>query len=222
MTHSAHYKETVASTSPAESPLLLLEISHADLAEPIRVVNDTDDFPYGSAYEWQANHVYAAGEKMIPPSIEGEPNYNGRFYQCTVGGASGATVPALPATVGQTVVDNAATWSCAGNQFKALAFRVKKPDDMEQQLPRAELAVDNIGRELVGWLEQSGGGRGASCRMMEMLRSDPSVIEWEVTLDLTNIQINALEVSGSLGFEDLLNKPAVPITYRPDIAPGLF
>lgn len=222
MTQSRRYVEKVASTSADEIPRILLEINHSALSEPIRVVNDSDDFPYDASYEWQAAHAYALNAVMIPPSVDGEPQYNGRYYVCTVAGTSGASLPALPTTVGQTVVDGGVTWQCAGNQFKAVAFQVKKPDDVEQQLPRAELAMSNVGKELVGWLEASGGGRGATCRMMEMLRSDPNTIEWEVTLDLVNIEINPAQVSGSLGFEDLLNKPAVAITYRPDVAPGLF
>lgn len=109
-----------------------------------------------------------------------------------------------------------------GNTFTAMAFRATLPDDLEQGNPRATLAVDNVGRELVGWLELSGGGRGATVRMIQVLRSAPNTIEWEVTLDLNDVQINLLEVTGTLGFEDILNLPGIPLTYRPDVAPGIF
>lgn len=222
MTRSRQFQETVNSTSADESPLLCLEISHPDLAEPIRVVNDNDDFPYGYANEWLPSHIYTAGQIVVPPAVEGEPGYNGRYYECVTGGTTGASAPVWPSVINDQVADGTATWKCAGNQFKAMGFRVKKPDDMENQMPQARLAVDNVGRELVGWLEQTGGGRGATCRMMEVLRSDPSIIEWEVTLDLTNIEITTPEVAGTLGWEDLLNRPGVPMTYRPDTSPGLF
>ena len=39
--YSAEYKSTLAKVSMEETPLILLEIDHPDLASPIRVVNDT-------------------------------------------------------------------------------------------------------------------------------------------------------------------------------------
>ncbi len=106
--------------------------------------------------------------------------------------------------------------------FTAMDFRATLPDDLESGSPRAQLSIDNVGRELTQWLEETAGGKGATVRMIQVLRSDPDTIEGDVTLDLTNLQVNALEVSGSLGFQDILNQPSIPLTYRPDVAPGLF
>lgn len=154
--YSAGFKEVLNDTGATEVPLLLLEITHADLASPIRVVNDN-----------------------------------------------------------QNLTSN-------GNLFVAIAFRATLPDDLDEGMPRAQLAVDNVGKDLVAWLEASNGGQGAQVRMMQVLRSAPNTIEWEMTLDLNNISMDMLEVRGTLTFEDILNQPAVPLTYRPDVAPGLF
>lgn len=154
--YSAAYRETINRVSAAEAPLLMIEIAHPQLTQPIRVVNDTQDL------------------------------------------------------------------TSNGNLFVALAFRATLPDDKDKQLPRARLAVDNVGRDLVGWLELSGGGEGATCRMMQVLRSNPNLIEWEVTLDLNNVSIDWVEVGGDLGFTDILNRPGTVITYRPDVCPGLY
>ncbi len=109
-----------------------------------------------------------------------------------------------------------------GDTFTALAFRCKLPDDLEGQLPRAELAVDNVGKELVQWLEASNGGEGAQVKMMQIRRADPNTVEWEQDLDLTNVKMNVQEVTGQLGFEDLLSRPAVTKMYNPVTAPGLY
>jgi hypothetical protein len=154
--YSANFKETIHATSAAEAPLILLEITHADLAQPIRVVNDNLDLVH------------------------------------------------------------------AGDTYTALAFRVMPPDDLSEGQPRAAIAIDNIGRELTQWLELSGGGQGATVRMIQVLRSDPDTVEWEVTLDLADVQVNMLEVTGTLSFDDILNLPAVPLSYRPDVSPGIF
>lgn len=153
---SPGFHEVINATSAPETPLLLLEITHPDLDEPIRVVNDTQDL------------------------------------------------------------------ICQGKRFVALGFRATLPDDQENQLPRARLSVDNVGRELTKWLEISSGGLGAECRMLLVLRSAPDLIEWDITMTLSNVSITPQEVTADLGFEDLLNRPAIPLTYRPDTAPGLF
>jgi hypothetical protein len=45
-----------------------------------------------------------------------------------------------------------------GNNYFATRFRLSRPDDKDQQTPQARLAVDNVGRELTQFLEQSNGG----------------------------------------------------------------
>lgn len=156
MPYSAAANKKINAVSADELPVLLLEITHPDLAVPIRVINDNADIIFET------------------------------------------------------------------NQYVALAFRASLPDDIAGKLPRATLTVDNVGKEMVSWLEGSAGGQGAQCRLVQILRSDPATIEWEITMDLDNLTINMLEVSGELGFDDLLNKPGVTLVYRPSVAPGLF
>lgn len=110
--------------------------------------------------------------------------------------------------------------TCQGNLFYATAFRLTRPDDVDQQTPTAKLAVDNIGRELTQWLEVSNGGKKAKCRVLAVLRSEPDVFQYDMTLDLTGISITNLEVSGSLGFQNSLMLPAVAVRYDPITAPG--
>ena len=152
---SAAYHQAVNSNGKA-LPLTLLEITHPDLATPVRVVNDTQAI---------------------------------------------------------TVL---------GNEFTPLSFRPVWPDDLSQGLPRAGLAIDNVGRELTQWIESTAGGQGAEVRLMQVLRSDPDTIELDITLGLDNVELSQLEVTGELGFEDILNRPATTVNYRPEVAPGLF
>lgn len=110
----------------------------------------------------------------------------------------------------------------AGNEFIACAFNITLPDDSDNQLPEAQLEIDNIGRELTQWLEQSGGGAGATCRIMQVMRATPDLIEFDITMDLTGLAMDQSTVSGKLCFTDLLNQPAVTVYYRPETAPALF
>lgn len=109
-----------------------------------------------------------------------------------------------------------------GNEYFATAFRVSLPDDKDQQLPQARLEVDNVGRELTQWLEFSRGGVGARCRIIQVLRSDPDLIEFDMTMDLTGLVINNMTVSGLLGFQNTLGQTAVTIRFDPLTAPGLW
>lgn len=109
-----------------------------------------------------------------------------------------------------------------GQEFHATAFRVSLPDDKDQQLPQARLEVDNVGRELTQWLEFSRGGAGARCRIIQVLRSDPDLIEFDMTMDLTGLVVDNLTVSGLLGYQNTLGQSAVAVRYDPKTAPGLW
>jgi hypothetical protein len=115
----------------------------------------------------------------------------------------------------QNVVSN-------GNLYIAFAFSCSVPDDQQGQLPQAKLEIDNVGRELVRWLEVSQGGLGATAVLSEILRSVPNLVEWTITMDLTGMVVTPFKVTGTLSFIDTLNQQAVAIQYRPDTAPGLF
>lgn len=109
-----------------------------------------------------------------------------------------------------------------GDEYFATAFRVALPDDKDQQLPQARLEVDNVGRELTQWLEFSRGGKGARCRILQVLRSDPDLIEFDMTMDLTGLVIDNMTVSGLLGFKNTLGQTAVAIRFDPLTSPGLW
>lgn len=109
-----------------------------------------------------------------------------------------------------------------GNTFFACRFDLTLPDDQDQKVPQARLEVDNIGRELTQWLEQSQGGKGAKCRMLMVLRSNPENLEFDMTLDLTGLEITNFRVSGDLGFKNTLMQSAVAVRYDPTTSPGNF
>jgi hypothetical protein len=120
------------------------------------------------------------------------------------------------------VVNDVQNITVSGNEFIALPFRIALPDDVSGKVPEATLEVDNIGRELTTWLEVSGGGAGAKCRIMQVLRSTPTVIEFDMTLDLTNLAITNQVVTGTLGFVNVLAQRSVVVTFTPTTAPGLW
>lgn len=109
-----------------------------------------------------------------------------------------------------------------GNMFIATGFDFTFPDDRGGQAARAELVVDNVGEELMSWIEASKGGRGAEVRLMVVLRATPDVIEADYRLGLERIVVDQWKVAGELGYGNLLDLPAVAVRYDPSTAPGIF
>lgn len=120
------------------------------------------------------------------------------------------------------VVNDTQDLTHQGEIFVALGFDIDLPTDMDKQAPRATLAVDNVGRAMTDWIEASAGGQGATVRVIQVMRDDPDTVEWEATLDLSNVSMTSRRISGALGYEDLLSRPGVLLRYDPATAPGLY
>lgn len=153
---SIRARQNILATSAKEAMICLLDITHPDLVETIRVAANTEDF--GSR----------------------------------------------------------------GLLYKACPFEITLPDDIEGQIPKATLAVDNVGQELTQWLEFSRGGQGARCRIMMVARGTPDILEFDMTLDMTGMKIDNQKVTAQLGFVNTLGRSAVALTFTPLTAPGLW
>lgn len=120
------------------------------------------------------------------------------------------------------VINDVQDLTSNGNLFIGCPFRCILPDDFEGQLPKAKLAVDNIGRDLMYWIETSNGGAGSTVRFMQIMRSRPNLIEWEITMNLYNLVVTMQDITAELGFENLFAKPAISFQYRPTNSIGIF
>lgn len=109
-----------------------------------------------------------------------------------------------------------------GDTFIGLPFRCILPDDFDGQLPKAQLTIDNVGKELMEWIETTSGGNGSIVTFSQVMRSRPDQIEWSITMNLYNVHVTMQDITAELGFENLFAKPAVKLKYRPDNSPGIF
>jgi len=153
---SPRFHEAAQSVSATESPLILLEVRHALLVEPMRLVNDVQDV------------------------------------------------------------------ICNGATYLAAQFRFTWPDDADKATPHAQLRIANGGGDVGAFFERTHGGRGATVRVLQIMRSLPDFVEDDLLLDLSNIEVTAKTVAGQLGYDEVLNKVGTAYTYRPETAPGLF
>lgn len=120
------------------------------------------------------------------------------------------------------VVNDMTDVTSNGDIYIAFPFRCVLPDDFENQLPKARLSIDNVSRDLMFWIETTGGGQGSTATFKQIMRSNPNLIEWQIQMSLFNVTVNMQEISAELGFENLFGKPAVTFKYRPDNSPGLW
>jgi hypothetical protein len=127
----------------------------------------------------------------------------------------GLSIPVRVVNDTENIVSN-------GIEFIRCAFRCLLPDDLENQLPKATLEVDNVGRDLMYWIELSEGGYGAQARFMQVMRSRPDLIEYEITMDMTDVKATVKTVSATLGYDNIFTRPTVMVRYDPFTSPGVF
>lgn len=156
MARTEQYFESINATDSDEVVLHLLIIDHADLPEPIRVVNNTENVTH------------------------------------------------------------------QGNEYIGVPFAITLPDQQEQGASKASITVDNVGRTLTDWLEVSSGGVGATVEIIEIISSDPDHVQANFKLNLSDVNMTVSEVSGTLSYTDIFNKPGIVLTYSPAVTPGVF
>lgn len=107
-----------------------------------------------------------------------------------------------------------------------LAFRVELPQDKQGEIREARLQVDNVGRELMKWVELSDGGRGAVMRVMRLIQPEGtesvSVIDYQVVMDCGVAEVTNEYVNITLTTEPVFNRPSVLIKHDSARSPGLF
>jgi hypothetical protein len=150
-------------------------------------------------------------------------------YQQTTNSLSGTEFPLILLEIDHDdlvvpirIVNDREDITHAGDLYQAFAFQVALPEDPESGLPEAQLQIDNVGKELVQWLEVADWNKPVSCRIIQLLRSAPNTVEWEITTNLRNVTMDNRVVRATLGFENLLGVPGVAVYYTPQSAVGLF
>lgn len=156
MSFSNGFKINVNKLNADEATLVLLEINHSSLSEPIRFVHDSID-----------------------------------------------------------LVSN-------GNNYIAMPFKIVRQSDVQGELPKVQLIVNNVGRTLVKWVDSTGGGRGASVKIMLARRSTPNTIEETLNLEIDRVVTTIQTIAIDLIIQNNLNKRSVKMIYDSKTASGLF
>jgi hypothetical protein len=130
------------------------------------------------------------------------------------------TAPSFGATL--RIVNDTQDWDSNGHTYIGFPFRIKLPDDTAGQPPRAQLVVDNTGRDLLADLEALQPNEMVTAKIMLADRSNPNAIFQTMHLPLTRASVNAATVSADCSVDYIMRQQAVRIRYNPFTAPGLF
>lgn len=109
-----------------------------------------------------------------------------------------------------------------GDEYIAMPFDVQRQSDVRGELPKITLTIANVGRELVKWVDSSGGGIGALIKVKLIRRSSPNLVEESINLGINSVSITTEFVTFNLIVQNNLVKRACRLVYDIRKAPGLF
>lgn len=109
-----------------------------------------------------------------------------------------------------------------GYSYIGLPFEVTPPRQADKEVPRAQVRIDNVGRELTADLEALPPGAELTATLKAVYRATPNVVEYKFTASLSSVSVDPLVVNASIGVTDLWRRPAVGLRFDPQTAPGLF
>ena len=116
-----------------------------------------------------------------------------------------------------------------GETYQKLAFRARIAGDADGRVPTAELVMDNVGREILQWIDQAqataSGIHGISVRVMIVTARGAEVItapDYDVTMDVVGLTADTKEVVATLGFDPFQGRAAVTLRHDPTTSPGVF
>lgn len=131
--------------------------------------------------------------------------------------AAEITHPDIP--IPARTINDSVEHTIEGNTYARNRFELRLIDDVEGEAPRATLRMDNVGEVLTQWIELSRGGAGAAVRIMQVIDDQ---VQWEITLDAAAAVVDHQRAVFTLGFDPLLQRPAVQMRHDPEHSPGLF
>lgn len=119
------------------------------------------------------------------------------------------------------VVNDTRDWTIGTTTWVGLPFRFQLPND-GTQAPRAQLELDNVGRELTQALESLPPGGALQATFYLVSRNSPGTVEYSFSAPLSSVSITTTTVSASMSADDELRAPAVRARFDHATTPGLF
>lgn len=120
-----------------------------------------------------------------------------------------------------TIIDDNEKMIFEGLEYIPFPFKLKLTDQVEGQLPQANLVIPNTSSVVAKWIDSTLGGRGAKVEII-ITRRNSGRRDYYATLDIDRVIINNESITFSLAVQNNLTKRAIRWTYDKFHAPALF
>ena len=108
-----------------------------------------------------------------------------------------------------------------GDTYLGWPFRIALPAEFDDQLPTVQLQIDNVDRRIMEGVRALTSAPAVTLEVV--LASAPDTVEaGPFAFTLKAADYDALVISGTLAFEDVLNEPYPQYAFTPGSFPGLF
>lgn len=120
------------------------------------------------------------------------------------------------------LVNDTRDWEIQGNTWLAFPFKAKWPSAVKGESPRAQLQIDNTGREITNLIDSLPVGAIVWTRLILVSRSSPDFIEAEFVSPARGFKADMSYVTCDVGPDDAMRQSAVKLRFDPATAPGAF
>lgn len=128
--------------------------------------------------------------------------------------------PALSGPV--RVVQDTRDWLIDGTTYIGLPLSIQMPQDVAREHARAQIRIDNVGRDLIGEFERLPPGVSLDVTLRLVSRAAPAVTEWEFVSGGTKGAASVLDIALGIGDDEAMQRNAVALRCDPDTSPGIF
>lgn len=119
-------------------------------------------------------------------------------------------------------VNNTEPVTRSDGEYLPAAFEFRLPNDSEDNVPTAEISIDNVDRQIIEAIR--GLKKAPQLEVNIVLASSPNTVEvGPVEFKLKQFRYDAQTISGTLGYEeDFLNQGFPKYKFSPRLTPGIF
>lgn len=130
------------------------------------------------------------------------------------------TAPSFGATL--RLVNDTRDWISNGETYIGFPFRFKLPSDVAGVVPRAQLEIDNVGREMTADLEGLQPNEIITATVKIADKADPDTIFQSIPLPVTRVSVTPAVVTADCGVDYIMRQAAVKLRANPHTLPGIF
>ena len=118
-------------------------------------------------------------------------------------------------------VSNTQNVTSRGQVYLGWPFEIALPGEFDDQQPVVQLRIDNVDRRILEGIRMLTSPPTVTLEVV--LASAPDTVEaGPFALSLRTIGYDALVITGTLTYEDVLNEPAMQYRITPNFFPGAF